>query len=447
MPQAAHEGKWPHTDIVAEPGGIAAPPALTGASVVGGRQCRKTAGHAAATALVPFALIGAAQAQERPVDVPETVVEDAAVDGLRVGPGWIAYPRVSANLRYDTNIYNRTVATDDFIATVRPAVRLASDFSRHAAIIDLSAEARRYFDTSAENSEQWAARGEGRLDMAERYTLSTVAGVARRIERRGTLGDEFLTDRPLSYTDKEFGLTLARKGAKLEISATVATRKLDYNDSTQGGLMIDQSFRDVRRDSAVIRADYRQRQRLGFFGVFRANRLGYDLDRTRGSKGFSILGGLRYDVTDLLRVEAGAGYVRQVSRTSGARLISSPDFQISAEWTPRPRVRLRLDGQRSVERGPLPAVSTVLETTLVGTGTYALGSKTLIGVEAGVIRDDFRGIVRRDTRWYVEGKASHSLTPGISAVVGAGYRRQSAFGPDSRDYHGAQVRAGINLAF
>lgn len=412
-------------------------------------RAAKVAGRAYAWALaipaIPWAVTGQASAQERPVDIPETVVESLRPQGIRLG-SFIAYPRLNANMRYDTNIYNRAEPTGDVVAVVRPAVRLASDFARHSLQFDVAAEGRRYFENPAENNEQWAARVDGTLDLANRFTLSPSVGFAQRIERRGTAGDQFRTDEPVSFQEADFGLRLGRMGGILEWQATVGTRKLTYDDATIDGAPLDQSFRNVSRDQASFRVDYHRFARFSLFGRVTGTRLRYDEGAQRNSKGFSIIGGVSYQVTDLIQVEAGLGYVTQESNNPSSPDLNALDYSLRGSWTPTPRVRVEVAGGRSIERGPLPAVSTVLESTVDATVTVALGERTLLGVQAGYVRDDYRGIDRRDTRYFAEATARYLITPHISALVGVGGRKQTAFGFGSREYDGATVRAGISLA-
>lgn len=396
----------------------------------------------AVLALSPFRL----SAQENPVDVPEDIVQTIDPEGIDLG-SFVVFPRLNADVRHDTNIYNRPSGPSDTVFQLRPGVRIVQDLDRHSLAFDLAAEGRRYVDTPAENSEQWSARADGRLDLANRFVLSGTAGIADRIERRGTLGDAFFTDRPVSYRDTNVGAAFGRMGGILEWQVDGAVRWVDYDDGSTGGVPIDQSFRDVRRDTVRFRADYRRFSRLGFFGRVSGTQLSYSQGSQRDSKGFSVLGGLTYRVTDLVNVEAAAGFVHQNPEDPAAVAINAIDFSLSADWTPSPRARLQFDAARSVERAPFATIATVLVTQAEARGTYALGDRTLVGVQAGLERDRYQGIDRRDTRYYAEATARYLVTPKLAAVAAVGARKQTTAGTGGRNYEGATVRAGIILAF
>ncbi|MEO0061561.1 MAG: hypothetical protein RLZZ08_121 [Pseudomonadota bacterium] len=413
-----------------------------------GNRGRKTAGSlsalVAAGAFSQAILALPAQAQERPVDVPETVTENLDPKGIPLG-SFVLYPRWNEDLRYDTNVYNRPVAQDDLLLVLRPTARLASNFGRHAVQLDVSGEARRYAYNEGENSEQWAVRGQGRLDLANRFVISGYAGIADRIERRGTLGDEFVTDKPVSFREIIGGASVAREGGVLEWKVSADSRRSAFDNSTSGGLPVDQSYRDARRDSVSYRLDYHRFPRLGLTARVTGTRLRYDDFKDRNSSGFSILGGITYEATDLIDVEAVVGYVQHSAGATGQPGIKAFDYALTAKWTPTPRSSFRLSGARSVERAPQVQLATVLQSTLDASATYAVATRTLLSLDAGIERDDFRGIDRKDTRYFAEASVRQLVTPQLAAVFGVGARKQSSSGLGGRDYSGATVRAGISL--
>ncbi|WP_404477828.1 outer membrane beta-barrel protein [Novosphingobium sp. BL-52-GroH] len=387
-----------------------------------------------------------AQAQDHPVEVPESVVETLHPEGIRLG-AFTALPRISFDLRHDSNVYNQPRGDSDTIAVVRPSLRLASDFGRHALRIDGAAESRRYFDNTGENSNQWAFQANGRLDLADRFTFAADVGAARRIERRGTFGDQFFTDRPVSYRELGAGAQLSRMGGIIEWQASISSRKLTYNDARSNGIVIDQSFRDVRRSSASLRIDYRRAARLSLFTRITGTRLDYDVGSNRDSRGFSILGGARYQVTDLVEVEGGVGYVEQDTRDPAMPDIKAVDYSLRASWTPDPRLKFELEGGRTVERSPLSLGSAILQSTIEGRASVGLGSKTLLALEAGLLRNKYEGADRRETRVYAEATVRRTVFSRLAAFIGVSARRQTGSGLGARSYDGVAVRMGIDFAF
>ncbi|PNU04794.1 hypothetical protein A8V01_18680 [Novosphingobium guangzhouense] len=395
--------------------------------------------------LLPLLVPELARAQDHPVEMPETLVEGLEPKGIRLG-SVIALPRVNFDLRYDDNIYNRPDKVSDGVAVVRPALALQTDLPRHSLRLDARAEARRYFDTPQENSRQWSLAGSTRLDFAERITLTLDSGIARRIERRGTYGDQFFTDRPVAFIDKNVSARIAQTGGVIEWQASIGTQKVDYRDALQSGVRVDQSFRDVRRDSMAVQVEYRRSTKLGVFVRAVGTRLVYDLGRERNSRGFSVLGGVTYRITDLVSMEAGVGYVKQNIRDPQRPDVSAVDYRVKFSWTPTPRARLELDGARTVERSPLALGATILQSSLVASGSLAVGSRTLVGLEVGFLNNDYNGFDRRETRLQGEFTVSHKLTPNVAAFAGLSGRHQRGSGVTPREYDGFAARIGARIA-
>lgn len=380
--------------------------------------------------------------------MPETLVEAGEPLGLRSG-GMLIYPRLAADVRHDTNIFRREEAQAETYAVIRPGVRVQSNWSRHAIRFDLGAELRRHFEFKSEDSEQWAARGLVRLDWADRTTVTGTAMLGRRIERRGTFGDQNALDAgPAAYTEKQGALQIARTGGQLELTGELGIRKLDYSKDNAPAPEAPpgNNLRDVRQEWFRVRVGVRSSERLALFTQARANRTEYEIERTRDSKGFSLLAGARYDLTGRLVAEAAVGYAQQDFTDPAISDFKGIDFSLAASWTPTARVRAELRGSRSVERSPLVGVAAVIQTSIEGAASYALTSRVLAGIEAGVVRESYRGIGRRDTRAYAEATARYNFTRSLSAFAGAGYTRQDGRGPGARQYDGATFRIGLSFA-
>lgn len=392
--------------------------------------------------------IAPAYAQEAPVEQPETLVEQARPIGIRAGR-FLIYPRISAEARYDTNLYNLdSPRTADVAVVARPALAIDPDLARHALRLDIAGEVRRYLSTPAENSEQYFVQLSGRADLMERTAITAHGFVARRIERRGTLGDQFLTDEPVSYMEREAGLGLARTGGKLELHVDAAINRKTYSAATSGGVPIDQSFRNGTQKQARVRLDYRFSPALTLFGEGGASFIGYDHEPNgpRGSSSYSFLAGTRIEFSQLANVEVAVGYLKQDFANPALPGYDGLTYSVTANWTPTPRLRIAASGTRTVERSPLPDANAVIETEFRLSATQAMGSRFLVGLESGFVADDYRGIDRSERRYFVEASLRYQINTKLSAFAAAGYRNQSGSGIGARSYDGATVRAGLRWA-
>lgn len=385
------------------------------------------------------------QAQEVEVGSPESLVEQAEPQGIGSGPIRI-FPRISGDVRYDSNVYNRAAPEiEDFAFVLRPSLSVRPKLSRHDLRLDLAGEARRYLDTPAEDSEQFLARLSARADLAERTRADARVQVARRIERRGAIGDEFLTDRPVSYLETEAVVGLGRSGGRLEVSGELAVTETTYNDARLEGALVDQSFRDTTRLRGALRTGYRLGARITPFAQVSANDLRYDLEpqSPRGSSGFAVLWGVRLELSELAEAEAAVGYLRQNFENPLEEDFGGIDFHLAARWTPIPRLRLAAEGGRSIERSPLPEASAVIESSARASALYALGSRMVAGLELSTERATYSGIERTEWRHAAEVSLQYQVNPRFAAFAGAGYRQRHGEGVGARSYSGTALRLGI----
>ncbi|MDB5723767.1 MAG: hypothetical protein JWQ16_521, partial [Novosphingobium sp.] len=350
---------------------------------------------------------------------------------------------------FDSNLYSRdSPRVADMAFVMRPALRISPDLARHELSLDVAGEVRRYLSTPAENSEQYFIQLSGRADLADRTTVTAHGFIARRIERRGTFGDQFLTDAPLGYLEREAGVEIARKGGQFDLSGAIATNRKTYSNATLGGVPLDQSIRNVRQDSARIRAGFRVSPAISVFAEADGSRFSYDREPTgpRGSTGYSALAGARIEYSDVTNVEVAVGYLRQNFVNPVTPTVSGLTYSVTANWTPTPRLRLALVGTRSVERSPILGAEAVLESDFRLSAVYAVGSRLLVGLEAGLVKDDYRGVDRAERRYFSELSLRYAINRHLSAFTAAGYRTQSGSGLGARSYDGATARVGLTLA-
>lgn len=392
---------------------------------------------------------GIANAQISQLDSPEDLILNSQATGIQVGSVSI-YPRIAAEAVFDNNVYNREAAElDDTVFVLSPQVLISPALDRHELQIYVGNEIRRYATITEENSEQFVSRISGRLDLPNRTTVASSLTLAERIEGRGTFGDQFATDEPISYFEKGARIEMTRRGGTLGLSGTVAIVERDYDDATINGAPLDQSGRDLTQISVQLRADYALGPKIRMVAVVGGNSARYPHrpEDQRRSSGFSARLGTRFEVTDLIEVEGTVGYLKQNFDSPFAQDFSGVDFGVSGTWTPTPRILFRLEADRSIERAPFSNVAGVVQTEVRATGRYALGTRVTAETSVMVTESDFRGIERTDRRYEAEAIVRYSFPGSLSLFGGAGYRKQDSSGEFARDYDGASVRAGVSYSF
>ncbi|WP_172970210.1 outer membrane beta-barrel protein [Erythrobacter sp. THAF29] len=390
-----------------------------------------------------------ALAQQEDVVTPVELFDPASGEGIRISPNFILYPEATVEVRYDDNLYNLdTNEIEDGFVLLRPALTLASDFGRHSVSLVGSAEFRRHFDITDEDSEQFDIEAATTLEFADGVDVDAYAGIGQKIEQRGTLGDVFFTDEPVSFIEKRGGLSIARTGGKLELSAGADIVNRDYQDVLVGGIETDLSIRDVTIRSARVRGDLGVREQTGIFVEVGGNQIDFDLATVpeRDSSGFSVLVGVRHEVTALIEIEAGVGYIHQDFDDPAVDTVSDVNFRLGAVWTPKPEWRLTASATRFIDASRTLDSPAIKVTQFRIGAQRALGDRVLVGVDAGYAEESFRGLPRNDERIFVTGSTTLRVTDRIGLTASAGYREQDG-GASGRDYNGFSAAVGVRAAW
>lgn len=391
--------------------------------------------------------LAGAQAVEPKVQTPIDLFLPESSPGVRIAPTLLLRPSAEATVLYDTNIYNQeTNGRSDALAIAKPGIQLATDWARHLLKLDATAEIRRYFSITSENSEQWQVGGLASLDLANRTKFDVSAAIARRIELRGTAGDAFNTDRPVHFIEKRVAAEIARTGGRLELIGGGSIARLDYGDASLAGVPIDLSGRDVVVRQAHVRANYRLGPKLGLFGDLSGNQVDYARNPgvSRNSSGYGVLGGWRYQVSALLDAEVAAGYIRQTFKDPLLRPVSGFNYAVTLNWTPTPRWKVTAAGHRSIDPGPLANVPAIVRSNFDLKVQRAVSDKVLVELNSGFLRESYRGLVRNDNRYFGQVAVSYRLSDRLLASVVGGYRRQDSTAP-GRSYDGFTAGLTIGL--
>jgi hypothetical protein len=368
--------------------------------------------------------------------------------GVRIAPTVVLKSSIDATIGYDTNVYNRELnPRSDTIVVVRPTLHLGTDWSRHAFELEGSAQVQRYFRTSSENSEQWNLKGLATFDLGQRLTLNAGAGLARKVEPRGSVGDIFGTDRPIRLMEKYAAFKIARTGGRLELIVDGTITKFTFADASLNGVPIDLGFRNVVVRQAHLRTNFALGPKFGVFAELSGNQIDYtrDIGTPRNSSGFGLLGGVHYQVSALVDVEAAVGLISQSFDDPLAPRTQGLNFSLTVNWTPTARWKLTASGHRTVEPSPALGVSAIVRSDFNLTGQYAVSDKVLIEAGGAYVNEDYRGFVRGDKHLQANAAVHYRVNDNLMASAKVGYRQRSSSAP-GEDYNGWNFGLALRAA-
>lgn len=398
-------------------------------------------------AFAALSLARPAYAQQPGVLTPFDLFDPESGDGVKLGEKLHFYPRLEVDGTFDSNVYNvENDETDDLVASVRPRFVLRPDLGRHSFQLHGGAEFRRHVDVTSEDSDQFDVGARAVLDFASRTELVLDGGYRHGIERRGTAGDQFLTDRPVEFDRFEVGAQLRRTGGFLEMLGEVRLAEIDYEDAALNGVPVDLSGRDVSVHRARIRGSAPSSDHTRIFLELSGNRVRYERKDpvSRDSEGFAALVGMHLLLSDLIELEVGAGYIHQDFENPAVENVSDVNYHMRIDWTPKPDIQVTALAQRSVEPSPRTDVPALVATEFRLEATKVFGVRLLATAEVGAVREEYRGSARSDLRFHAGLRAHYRLTDNIGVIGRLGWRQQDG-GDFGRDYSGVSATLGVRI--
>lgn len=398
-------------------------------------------------ALLAMPRLASAQAVDV-VETPTDIFEPERGAGIPLSGSVLLYNTSVLQGVYDSNIYNvDRNRTNDTSALIQSEFHLTTNLARHELGVRAGVTARKYSDTSAENSTTYHVDGHAHLDLGDRIDVYARGGYLRGIEIRGTAGDQFLTDRPVRFDDKYVEGSIERTGGILEAGLAGSFTRRKYLNASVNDTSIDLSFRDAEIKKATLKASYRLSPVMRLYSEFSVNDVTYDQNPgvSRDSSGYSALAGIHYEVSKLVDVIAAVGYIHQKFDAPGTKAATGLNYRVEATWTPTPKWKLTASGERFVDSSPLSDIPAIVRSDFRLKVQRALGDRMLVEAGAVYTGEDYRGLSGTDRRYTGYGNVQYRITRNISAVVEGGYRKQSG-GASGRSYSGASVSAGIRVA-
>ena len=290
------------------------------------------------------------QEPERGVTVQERPRPDYHALGLRVG-GFLVFPSIGTQLRHDDNIYRADEGeTGDSVASLRPSVRAASQWSNHELVLEAAAEADRYRRLRNENSTDWFAQAAGRLDVTRRTHVRSDLRLERGHEDRGD-PSAAAGAQPGTWVRGVAGVGASHRLNRLGFDAEARLVDLAYHAAPS-------KRRDRREFEVSVRAGY---QLVSEYEAFvRAIRRDRRYDRRprrydRDSEGWELVAGTALDLGGIISGEVFAGYLAQSYDDPALRRIEGWTFGGSVDWNLTPLTTVSGLVRRSAEESVLAA--------------------------------------------------------------------------------------------
>lgn len=349
--------------------------------------------------------------------------------GLRAG-SFLLYPSVAIEEAYDDNIFKTDNATvDDYIFSVKPALSVASQWSRHSLNLSTSADVGIYADNSDEDYTDYDVTASGRVDVRRDTNLKGNFSYAEKHEDRGSPDDANGVE-PGEYNLTQAGATFLHRFNRVSIEPSFNISQYDYDDvRTSAGTTINNDDRD--RDVVEFGS------RIGYMIVpdkyeafirFTANDRDYDdnLDDNgfnRDSDGYEFVVGTAIDFGGVTYGDVYIGYAEQDYDDAALEKVDGLVVGGSIFWNPTQLTTINPFISRSIEETTLASASGYFATNVGIRLDHELRRNFLLHGEIRFSSWKYEGIGRTDD--YTNFSIGGEYTLRRYAVVGLTYELEN----------------------
>lgn len=369
--------------------------------------------------------------------------------GIRAG-SYLIFPEVSSTVGYDSNVYRQRSGASDVFGRVRGAVQVRSDFPRNAVVFDGYVDQRVYGSYSTENALTYDAHLLGRLDFGRNDRITTEVRHTRAVMDRGAASEILNTREPIRYDVTISSIAGRKTFGRLSLGLGGAVSYADYDDAeTPAGLPLSQQFRDSTVYQLHGDAGYALAAGPELFvsvtGEARRFRVAAP-PITRDANSVEVLGGVRSDITPLLRGQIGIGYIHADFKDPTIRSRGALGINVALDYLVTPLTTLHASARRELRNvASVTAPAALVTEGRVGVDHELLRNLILSG-SVGYQHADYLnsdGTVRRYT---VDGGARWLLNRRIRVDFDAGYQRRDGSGRANNQEFG-ETRASVGVAY
>lgn len=341
-----------------------------------------------------------AQTDSRTTTVNDRQRPELDALGAKAG-GFTIYPSIEIDETYNDNIFATDTGTiDDFITTVRPAVRIASDWNQHFLGFNASADIVRYWDNDAEDHETANLTVDGRVDIRRDTNVTAAVGYEKGSEERGSVDDAGgLT--PTDFDVMSYDVGVFNRWNRVSIRADGSLRDRDFDDVRTTGATVNNDDRDRDEYKLDLRGGYEIQDEYEAFVQVILTSVNYrdaldDNGLDRDNEGFELRAGARIDFTGVLFGDVFAGYLERDYDDTTLASVDTVVGGLDLTWNVTPLTTVAGGVTREVAETTLTAASGTLTTEYSLSVDHELLRNLILSARASMSTEEFEGTSRED---------------------------------------------------
>ena len=321
---------------------------------------------------------------------------------------------------YSDNIYVIS-QNEESGAIGRAGLRASGDttWSVHSLGFDVSARRAEYFDQGDESNNDLRARLRGRVDVSRSFSVGGSVFVEDRVEPRTDISNVFASDKPIGVSVQGADVDVNYVNDRVRWVNRAGIRNEDYENGRQigTGLPIDQSYRDRTVTDARTRASYAVSPNFAVFGQATYEDRSYDAEQTfggvlrsRDSAGYTVAGGVDFELNSLVRGDIAVGYLKETKEDDFFEEVSGLSFDGRLQWFPTQLTTLTFNGNRRVSDTGLFESPTAIESRAGVRVDHELRRNIVLSGQADYTSYEFEEIDRKDEGTDLELSAIYKMS-------------------------------------
>jgi hypothetical protein len=339
--------------------------------------------------------------------VKERQSAEYAAQGIHAGAFTIS-PKMDMTNQYDSNIYkqDRTLRkeTDSYVAHFKPGVDVRSNWNQHALGLNFDSDITQYGTQGSQNNyEDLRTRLDGRLDVVRDSHLDAGFSYNSLHEDRGS-PDQIAGLTPTFYDTKNIDAFYSHKLNRVSIKGGGDANRYDYEDvlTSINGAPLLMTTRNHWEYAPSIRLGYEIQPEYEAFVKFIYKRADYDV-RTRSSgagtaydrdsNGYNALGGLAFDLTDLLTGDMSVGYLQRSYDDSRLSEISGINGFVNLKWRPTALTTVKGTFSHDILETTQEGVAGILASSISLGAEHELMRNVIISGGGSFSNNDYQGFI------------------------------------------------------
>jgi hypothetical protein len=315
--------------------------------------------------------------------------------GVRLG-SFVLFTAVEADGDYNSNVFASPEPLGDVALEVRPAARLASDWSIHAIELRASGDLSYHDRFQSEDNRAYLVEGLGRLDVTRRTNLQGAISREYAQESRNAINASSAGTRPNITVDRGRA-ALNHRFNRLSVQLRGGIVDTSYSTNVFEAVVVSNSDRDYTLYEEAVRPQWEFTPTFFLFSDIAFNQRHYSIPAftdgiIRSSTGERYRAGVSFgNVGELLRGEVSLGYGRQTPDAPELEVIDGLLVDANLTWRVTPLTSLLFTASTEVAETTTDDSGGVMERNYAVEARHSFRTR-LVGIAGvGLFTRDFVG--------------------------------------------------------